>query len=87
MKVYMSPLTIRFAVPSKCCFSFLSSVALLCGIKLYSDHKAKVIKRPFYTLRAPFEKIVDWRQCATLMQREAVSVMSSFIGRCNVVVA
>jgi hypothetical protein len=26
--------------------------------------------------RGPFEKFVDWRQCAAVMQREAVTVMS-----------
>jgi hypothetical protein len=26
-------------------------------------------------VRGPFAKFVDWRQCAAVMQREAVSVM------------
>jgi hypothetical protein len=29
----------------------------------------------------PYEKSVDWRQCAALMQREAVIVMPSCSGR------
>jgi hypothetical protein len=35
----------------------------------------------------PFEKFVDWRQCTAVMQREAVTVMPSYSGRGNVVVA
>jgi hypothetical protein len=35
-------------------------------------------------IRGPFEKFVDWRQCATVMQREAVPNCS---GGGNVVVA
>jgi hypothetical protein len=31
-------------------------------------------------LRWPFEKFVDWRQCAAVMQREAVTVMPSCSG-------
>jgi hypothetical protein len=38
-------------------------------------------------IRGPFEKFLDWRQCAALMQREAVTVMPSCSGRVNVVVA
>jgi hypothetical protein len=38
-------------------------------------------------IRGPFEKFVDWRQCATVMQREAVTVMPSCNGGGNVVVA
>jgi hypothetical protein len=34
----------------------------------------------------PFEKFVDWRQCAAIMQREAVTVMLSCSGGGNVVV-
>jgi hypothetical protein len=37
--------------------------------------------------RGPFEKIVDWWQCAAVMQREAVTVMASCSGGGNVVVA
>jgi hypothetical protein len=38
-------------------------------------------------VRGPFEKFVDWRQCAAVMQREAVTVMPSCSGGVNVVVA
>jgi hypothetical protein len=38
-------------------------------------------------VRGPFEKFVDWRQCAAVTQREAVNIMPSCSGRGNVVVA
>jgi hypothetical protein len=38
-------------------------------------------------VRGPFEKLVDWRQCAAVMQREEVAVMPSCSGESNVVVA
>jgi uncharacterized protein YqgQ len=38
-------------------------------------------------LRGLFEKFVDWRQCAAVMQREAVTIMPSCSGGGNVVVA
>jgi hypothetical protein len=38
-------------------------------------------------LRGPFEEFVAWRQCAAVMQREAVTVMPSCSGGGNVVVA
>jgi hypothetical protein len=34
-----------------------------------------------------FEKFVDWRQCAAVMQSEAVTFMPSCSGGCNLVVA
>jgi hypothetical protein len=37
--------------------------------------------------RGPFEKFVDWRQCAAVMQRVAVTVMPNCSGGGNVVVA
>jgi hypothetical protein len=37
--------------------------------------------------RGPFEKLVDWRQCAAVMQREAVTVILSCSGGGNIVVA
>jgi hypothetical protein len=37
--------------------------------------------------RGPFETFVDWRQCAAVMQREAVTVMPSCSGGDNLVVA
>jgi hypothetical protein len=38
-------------------------------------------------VRGPFEKFVDWRQLAAVMQREAVTVMPICSGGGNVVVA
>jgi hypothetical protein len=38
-------------------------------------------------VRGPFEKYVDWQQGAAVMQREEVTVMLSFNGVSNVVVA
>jgi hypothetical protein len=38
-------------------------------------------------IRRPFEKFADWRHCAAVMQREAVTVMPSRSGLGNVVVA
>jgi hypothetical protein len=38
-------------------------------------------------IREPFEKFVEWRQCAAVMQRGAVTIMPSCIGGGNVVVA
>jgi hypothetical protein len=35
----------------------------------------------------PFEKFVGWRQCAAVMQEEAVTVVQSCSGGDNVVVA
>jgi hypothetical protein len=50
----------------------------------YSTKPFHIIHHP--TVRGPFEKFVDWRQCAAVMQREAVTVMSSCSGEGNVVV-
>jgi hypothetical protein len=38
-------------------------------------------------IRGPFGKFVDWRQCAAVMEGEAVTVMPSCSGEGNVVVA
>jgi hypothetical protein len=38
-------------------------------------------------LRGQIEKFVDWRQCSAIMQREAVTIMLSYSGGGNVVVA
>jgi hypothetical protein len=38
-------------------------------------------------IRGPFAKVVDWWQCAAVVQREAVTVMPSCSGEGNVVVA
>jgi hypothetical protein len=32
-----------------------------------------------FDIRGPFKKFVDWRQCAAVMQREAVTVMPSVV--------
>jgi hypothetical protein len=37
-------------------------------------------------IRGPLEKFMDWRQCAAVMQKEAVTVMPSCSGGGNVVV-
>jgi hypothetical protein len=37
-------------------------------------------------VRGPFDKFVDWRQCAAVMQREALTLIPSFSGGGNVVV-
>jgi hypothetical protein len=41
----------------------------------------------YYDIRGPLEKFVVWRQCATVMQREAMNVMPSCRDGGNVVVA
>jgi hypothetical protein len=38
-------------------------------------------------VRGPFEKFVDWRQCAAVMQREALTVRPSCGGGGTVVAA
>jgi hypothetical protein len=40
-----------------------------------------------YTHTGPFEKFVDWRQCAAVIQGEAVTVIPSCSGGSNVVIA
>jgi hypothetical protein len=70
------------------------------GIFQWLTHLPNAVLETFYTsfitleisllqiqIRGPFEKFVDWRQCAAVMQREAVTIMSSFSGGGNVVVA
>jgi hypothetical protein len=37
--------------------------------------------------RGPFEKFVDWWQCAVIMQRKAVTVMPNSNGEGNVAAA
>jgi hypothetical protein len=46
-----------------------------------------LLSRYFSYLRGPFEKLVDWRQCAAVVQREAVTVMPSCWWWGDVVVA
>jgi hypothetical protein len=50
-----------------------------------SDSQLYLLK--FMNLRGPFEKFVDWRQCAAVMLKEAVTVMPSCSGGGNVVLA
>jgi hypothetical protein len=57
----------------KCCFT--SDLQLQCPTRL------------IIYIRGPFEKFVDWRQCAAVMQREAVTVRPSRSGGSNGVVA
>jgi hypothetical protein len=38
-------------------------------------------------IRGPFEKFVDWRQCAAVIQREVMTVMPSCSGGGNVIAA
>jgi hypothetical protein len=40
----------------------------------------------FY-VQGPFARFMDWRQCAAVMQKEAVTVMPNCNGGGNVVVA
>jgi hypothetical protein len=40
-----------------------------------------------FILLGPFEKFVDWRKCAAVMQRKALTVMPSCSGGSYVVVA
>jgi hypothetical protein len=49
-------------------------------LKAFTLERAEVI-------RGPFEKFVDWWQCAAVMQREAVTVMPNCSGGVDVVVA
>jgi hypothetical protein len=38
-------------------------------------------------IQGPFEKFVDWQQCASVLQSELVTVMASCRGGGNIVVA
>jgi hypothetical protein len=38
-------------------------------------------------IRGPCAKFVDWRQCAAVMQRKMVTLMPSYSGGDNIVVA
>jgi hypothetical protein len=44
------------------------------------------LRRCWHKIRGPFAKFVDWRQCAAVMQEEAVALMLSCSGGGNVVV-
>jgi hypothetical protein len=45
------------------------------------------IRRCVACIRGPFEKFVDWQQCAAVIQREAVTLTASCSGGGNAVVA
>jgi hypothetical protein len=45
------------------------------------------VELEFVKVRGPFVNFMDWRQCAAVMQREAVTVMPSCSGGGNVVLA
>jgi hypothetical protein len=45
------------------------------------------VKKLKIKIRGPFEKFVDWRQCAAVTQSKAVTVTPSCSGGSNVVVA
>jgi hypothetical protein len=49
-------------------------------------HKIMDVNYKVLVLRGTFEKFVDWRQFAAVMQRKAVTVTPSFSGGGNVVV-
>jgi hypothetical protein len=51
------------------------------------NYMTKLKKFHACTVRGPFKKFLDWRQCAAVMQREAVTVMPSCSGGGNGVVA
>jgi hypothetical protein len=60
-----------------------------CVMFLYGDTLSLCIRMHAHTrayIRGSFEKLVDWRQCAAVMHRKAVTVISSCGGRGNVVV-
>jgi hypothetical protein len=43
-------------------------------------YSRQYFKRSHVKVRGPFEKFVDWSQCAAVMQSEAVTVMPSCSG-------
>jgi hypothetical protein len=51
----------------------------------WEKHRYKVLHVVY--VRGPFERFVDWRQCAAVMQREVVTVTPSCNGGGKVVVA
>jgi hypothetical protein len=56
-------------------------------MSVYYKYKLIVADLIILQIRGPFEKLVDWRQCAAVTQREAVTVMPSYSGGGNVEVA
>jgi hypothetical protein len=66
------------------------SIAEVNNVRSYMYTEPYVFMAWFLTeqdIRGQFEKFVDWRQCAAVMQREAVIVMPSCSGGANEVVA
>jgi hypothetical protein len=65
------------------------SAFLHCGITSYTYLIPPAIQKQEFVrfIRGPYEKFVDWRQCAAVMQEEAVIVMPSCSDGSNVVVA
>jgi hypothetical protein len=65
-----------------------SSIITLCEAQLQLQCLKKYQKLVRnINLRGKFERFVDWRQCAAVMQREAVTVMPGCSGGGNVVMA
>jgi hypothetical protein len=63
-------------------------VTKVCEIALQPNSGYENLTVTFSTLlRGPFDKFVDRRQCAAVMQREEVTVTPSCSGRGNIVVA
>jgi len=57
-------------------------------LALLKTHENKYYHMYVHThTRGPFERFVDWRQCAVVMQTDVVTVMTSCSGGGNVVVA
>jgi hypothetical protein len=61
--------------------------SFLCFELVFRKKDYIVLPCNFVLIRGPYEKFVDWRQCAAVMQREAVTVRPSCSGGGNVVVA
>jgi len=55
--------------------------------KTQNMHCIQLVVPRLLNIRGPFEKYVDWRQCAAVTQSEAVTVMPSCSGGDNVVAA
>jgi hypothetical protein len=61
------------------------NILTLAGWRGPSPELRESSQHPHTNLRGPFEKFVDWRQCAAVMQREAVTTMPGCSGGGNVV--
>jgi hypothetical protein len=60
---------------------------LECKISLLETEAYMGDNIKMHLIRRQFEKFVDWRRCAAVMQREAVNLMPNCSGGGNVVVA